>query len=103
MENYKANINLLKLTESEVVELEGEKYLTIPVAKNDIYISTDRNTGQIRGAYLGFVMWETQNNQYGNSHLIKQDFGKEFLEANPDKVKNSPIIGNAKIMVKKRE
>lgn len=100
MGNFRANVNLLKLAESQVVELEGINYLTIPVKKNDIYLSKDRNTGQIRGAYLNLTMWETPNNQYGSSHLIKQDFSKEYLEANPNKAKNAPILGNAKTIVK---
>lgn len=46
------------------------------------------------GKYLNLVLFENKNgpDQYGNTHMVKQDLGKEARE----KGVNAPILGNAR-------
>jgi hypothetical protein len=48
-----------------------------------------------KGKYLNIVLWENRDgpDQYGNTHYITQDVGKEARE----KGIKGPIIGNAKM------
>lgn len=47
------------------------------------------------GKYLDLVIWEKKDgpDQYGNTHIICQDIGKEAR----DRGEKGPIIGNIKI------
>ena len=45
-----------------------------------------------KGTYLDAVLIPTENNEYGNSHMIVQSVSKEEREAGTQ----GPILGNAK-------
>lgn len=49
-----------------------------------------------KGTYCNLVLFETPNSAYGD-YMVKQDLSKEDREAHKD----TPIIGNAKIFVRK--
>lgn len=66
MPNYRISLNLSKLDESAFFQ-----------GKN--------------GTYVNLTMWENDGeDQYGNSHSLKQDMGKDR------KGEKTPYIGNAK-------
>lgn len=100
MANLNIDINLMKLSRVGVASIHGVKCVVIPAEENDIFISQDEQTGKAKGAHLHLSAWENKNgvSQYGDTHYIKSSYSKEFREANPEFVKNSPIIGNARPM-----
>lgn len=98
--NLNGSIDLLKLSRAGVTAINSLQCVVIPVAENDIHITRDQQTNKIRGAYLSFTAWENRGgeNQYGNTHYIKQSFSKEFREKLGGKVKEKPFLGNAKTL-----
>lgn len=98
MENLNIDINLLKLSRAGVASIHGLKCVVVPIEENDIFVSTDQQTGKAKGAYLSLTAWANKNgvSQYGDTHYVKQSFSKDFRNANPDASKNAPIIGNGK-------
>lgn len=103
MENLNLDINLMKLSRVGVASIHGIRCVIIPCEENDIFISQDQQTGKAKGAYLSVTAWAKKSSldangvdQYGNSHMIKQSFSKEFREAHPEVTQQSPIIGNGK-------
>ena len=48
-----------------------------------------------KGCYLNMSAFETQNNQYGDTHLVKPNLPKEVRERMTDEERNAvPILGN---------
>lgn len=47
-----------------------------------------------KGKYLNLTLLDTQDSQYGHSHMVVQDIGKERREAG----EKGPILGNAKTL-----
>lgn len=98
MENLNLDINLLKLSRVGVATIHGVKCVVIPCKENDIFVSQDQQAGKAKGAYLHLTAWANKNgaSQYGNTHMLKQSFSKEFRDTHPNANQQSPIIGNGK-------
>lgn len=101
--NYNLSVNLLKLTNSCVIDVESEttkvvkKGVFIPISDNDLYVSLDESLN-VRGISLALTAWELrEKGKYGDTHIIKQSFSKDFRESlNEEQLKSMPIIGNMK-------
>lgn len=99
--NYNQNLNLLKLKNACIITVKGKteskKGVFIPIQENDLYVAMDESL-KPKGVHLGLSSWELkQKGQYGDTHLLKQSFSKEFRELmSEDELKNTPILGNMK-------
>lgn len=99
--NYNQNLNLLKLKNACIITVKGKteskKGVFIPIQENDLYVAMDESL-KPKGVHLGLSSWELkQKGQYGETHLLKQSFSKEFRELmSEDELKNTPILGNMK-------
>lgn len=99
--NYNQSINLLKLKNACIVTVKGKtttkKGVFIPIEENDLYVALDESL-KPKGVYLGLASWELkQKGQYGDTHLLKQSFSKDFRETmSEEELKNAPILGNMK-------
>lgn len=99
MGNLNLNVNLMKLSRTGVATIKGVKCLIVPIAENDIYVSYDAATMKAKSAYLSLTAWENRDgkpSQYGDTHMVKQSFSKDFREANLEFCSQSPILGNGK-------
>lgn len=96
MENLNLNLNLLKLEKAGVAKIHDKRCIIIPVEENDIYISTDADTGKAKSAYISLTAWSNKGglSQYGDSHYVKLSFSKKYKETHENI--EAPIIGNAK-------
>lgn len=103
--NYNQNLNLLKLKNACIITVKGKteskKGVFIPIQENDLYVAMDESL-KPKGVHLGLSSWELkQKGQYGDTHLLKQSFSKEFRELmSEDELKNTPILGNMKPLEK---
>lgn len=99
--NYNQNINLLKLKNACIITVKGKqtskKGIFIPIEENDLYVSIDESL-KPKGVFLGIASWALKDKgQYGDTHMLKQSFSKEFREGlSEEELKNMPIIGNMK-------
>lgn len=101
--NYNLSVNLLKLKNTCVIDVESKstgvvkKGIFIPINDNDLYVSLD-DTLNVRGLLLSLAAWELkEKSKYGDTHLVKQAFSKEFRETLSDEeIKSMPILGNMK-------
>lgn len=98
MGNLNINVNLLKLNRAGVCTIKGVKCVVIPILENDLYVTYDASTMKAKSAYLDLTAWENKNgaSQYGDTHMVKQSFRKEFREQNAEFCGNAPILGNGK-------
>lgn len=91
--SIKINMAQLKHIQREYTGKSGDKVmcLVIPIAENKMFVGE-------KGVYLDLTAIEIKN-KTGDSkdtHLIKQNFGKEVYEAMYEEERNSyPILGNA--------
>ena len=90
MANYKVKLDLAKLCNAQVVDVQGKKCVVIPVDDNGIFLS------QKGGIYLDLVARENTEPKYGQTHYIKRNVSKktfaEMTNDARDSVKN--IVGN---------
>lgn len=99
--NYNQNINLLKLKNACIITVKGKneskKGIFIPIEENDLYVALDESL-KPKGVYLGLSSWELkEKGKYGDTHLLKQSFSKDFRETlSEEEIKNAPILGNMK-------
>lgn len=101
--NYNLNINLLKLANTCVIDVQSKatgivkKGVFIPIEDNDLYVSLD-NELNLKGLLLSLVAWGLkEKGKYGDTHIIKQDFSKETRETlTEEQLKDKPILGNMK-------
>lgn len=99
--NYNQNINLLKLKNACIVTVKGKsatkKGVFIPIEENDLYVALDESL-KPKGVHLGLSSWELkEKGQYGDTHLLKQSFSKEFRATmSEEELKSTPILGNMK-------
>ena len=99
--NYNQNINLLKLKNACIITVKGKttskKGIFIPIQENDLFVAMDEEL-KPKGVHLGLSSWELkQKGQYGDTHLLKQSFSKDFREQmSEEELKNTPILGNMK-------
>lgn len=92
--NYLLNINLLKLKGAFVANLNGtnerKTCLCIPISESDMAAGE-------KGVYLDLNAYEVSENQFGQSHLLKQRLAKAKYESlSPAERDKLPIIGNMK-------
>lgn len=101
MSSYGININLLKLKNTAVIDLESKKTgtkkkcLIIPITDNDLFLSD-------KGVYLSLNAYEANGLNDNKTHLLKQNFTKEVREKMTEDEKNTlPILGDAKPLIRK--
>lgn len=97
MSNYNIRLDLLRLQGAFTRNLKGKT-----ATKRCLIIPIDDNPGMFlgeKGCYLNAVAYETQNNQYGDTHMVKPDLPKEVRERmTDDERRNQPILGNMRPM-----
>ena len=97
MSNYSIRLDLLRLQGAFTRNLKGKT-----TTKRCLIIPIDDNPGMFlgeKGCYLNAVAYETQNNQYGDTHMVKPDLPKEVRERmTDDERRNQPILGNMRPM-----
>ncbi|MBQ8713058.1 MAG: hypothetical protein IJ551_09625 [Prevotella sp.] len=93
MANYGIKVDLLKLQGAFTRNLKGKT-----TTKRCIIIPIDENPGMFlgeKGCYLNLSAFETQGNQYGDTHLVKTDLPKEVRERMTEEQRRAvPILGN---------
>lgn len=105
--NQKITIDLLKFYGAAIIPIQGaqsvQNCIVIPVDLNDIKVIADEATSQPQSARLYVNAWELKSpSRYGDTHLVKQSFSKDFAEQNEEYVKNTPILGNMRPMEAKQ-
>lgn len=97
MSNFNIRLDLLRLQGAFTRNLKGNT-----ATKRCLIIPIDDNPGMYlgeKGCYLNAVAYETQNNQYGDTHMVKPDLPKEVRERmTEDERRNQPILGNMRPM-----
>ena len=98
--NSSVSINLRKLKNVGICAITGrtgeKDCVVIPIEDNNLFVSRDAE-GRLKGVYLHLTMWDNQTpSQYGAVAYIKQSFSKEYREAHPEEMKQTPILGNVK-------
>lgn len=97
-QNYGIKVDLLKLQGTCMRNLTGRS----GQSKRCIIIPVDDNPSMYlgeKGCYLSLSAFETQNNQFGDTHLVKPDIPKELREQMTEDQKNAiPILGNMRPM-----
>lgn len=93
MSNFSIRLDLLKLQGAFTRNLKGKtatkRCLIIPVDDNDCVFLGEK------GCYMNVSAFETRNNQYGDTHLVKPDIPKEKRERMTEEERNAvPILGN---------
>ena len=92
MSNYNIKTDLRKVRGAFVCNIKGKAEtkacLCIPLDSPDLY------SGE-RGVYLDLTAWETQNNQYGDTHMLRVRVSKDRYNAMSDEERRGlPIVGN---------
>lgn len=103
--DYNQSVNLLKLSNACIVSVKGKtavkKGIFIPIEENDLHLSFDEKL-QPKGVYLNMNTWELrEKSQYGDTHLVKQAFSKDYRDAHEDTANNAPILGSMKPIQRK--
>ena len=92
-QDYSIRVDLQKLNGAFLKNLTGKT-----ATKRCIIIPIDDNPSMFlgeKGCYLNMSAFETQNNQYGDTHLLKPNLPKEVRERMTDEERNAePILGN---------
>ena len=95
--SFIGQIDLLALVGAQVVKVNGQDSIAIPIQSNPSIFMCQSKTGQPKGLLDIFVR-ETASSQYGNSHFVKASVGKSNREklnlSKDDLARVSPIIGN---------
>ena len=102
--NLQGNINLLKMNKACVVGVPTKqggqiKGVFIPIVENDIYLTTDRETGKLNGALLSLnVVERREPSENGHTHYVKPSVGKELREKMPAEAEalSKVYLGNMK-------
>lgn len=92
---YSGKINLAKLKKAKLINIKGNSAtklcVVIPVEDNHLFVS------EKGGVFLDLVAHEVDPSQYGNTHILTQNFPKEVYEKmNDEERKNQPILGSLK-------
>ena len=98
-DSFIGQIDLLMLPKSSVQSVNGQDCIVIPCSANPAIYHMVTRAGQQK-ALLDVFVRATQDNQYGNSHLVKANVGKTNREkygiSREDLPQYSPILGNLK-------
>jgi len=91
--NYNIRIDLLKLNGAFMRNMTGKtatkRCLIIPVDNNPSVFLGEK------GCYLNMVAYETESQQYGDTHFVRGDLPKEVRERMTDEQRKAvPILGN---------
>ena len=91
--DFSIRVDLQKLNGAFLKNLTGKT-----ATKRCIIIPVDDNPSMFigeKGCYLNMTAFETNNNQYGDTHLIKPNLPKEVREQMTEAERNAvPILGN---------
>ena len=87
--NYGIELDLAKMNDTKIIEVDEVKGIFIPFESNDI-----RPTK--RGVISNFGMFEKKANMWGQSHFIKVSFRRKMRDALNAKGFEEPIIGHVK-------
>ena len=105
-DTYIGQIDLLGLVDSRLVTVENEEGVFIPFSSNPSIYRRQTKKGQEK-AELDFVMRPTTNGLGGNTHFVKANVGtanRERMGLSKEEAQQySPILGNAKPLVKREE
>jgi len=88
-------IDIAQLKHALMTTPKGAKCVILPIEENEFEIYESK----IKLKLVGFEYEDKRPNiQYKNTHLLKQYFTKEQLEAMPKEKKDAiPILGNARV------
>ena len=95
--DYSLKVRLTQLTGAFVKDLTGrtatKKCIIIPVDDNPCMYVGEKDV------YLNIAAFATDNQQYGDTHMVKPDLPKEVRERmTEDERRNQPILGNMRPM-----
>jgi hypothetical protein len=101
MTNYGIKIDLLKLQGSFVTNIKGrtmtKRCLVVPIDDARLYLGE-------KGCYLDLAAIELQNQQYSDTHCIKQQLPKEEYEALSEEERRAmPILGGLREIERKQQ
>lgn len=82
------NIQLSKLNGVNVVEVKGQKCVSIPIDSNGIYVS-DKGT-----IYLSFFMSKMKEKKWDKTHCLKRKLTKEeYANWTKEQKEEHPVLG----------
>lgn len=98
MENLSIRLDLLKVAGAFLTKLQGKsatkRCLCIPIDDNPALFLGEK------GCYLDLLAYATENNQYGDTHLLKVSLPKTVREKMTDEERRAqPIVGNVRPFV----
>ncbi len=101
MANYGIKIDLLKLQGACVTNLKGrtttKRCLVIPIDDSRLYLGE-------KGVYLDCTAIELQNQQYSDTHCLKQQLPREEYDAMSDEERRAlPILGGLREIERKQQ
>lgn len=100
--NYNLKLDLAKLKKVGVANITGKtgnkvKCVVIPVEENNIFLS------EKGGIYMDLACFALKQENYGQSHLIKQSLSEEERKSMTEEERNAmPIVGALKPMKAKQ-
>ena len=103
MGNFQGKFDFLKLKNACIINVKGKtgekQGVFIPIEDNKLFVSKD-GSNRSKGAYLNFVAFgNEQPGKFGDTHMIKQSFGKDTRSKMSEEEKRAiPILGNMKPM-----
>lgn len=97
--SFVGQIDLLALVDAKMLQVGDQDCVVIPVGTNPSIFMTHTKAGQQK-ALLDIFIRETSNSQYGNTHFVKANVGRNNREKlgikKEELARYSPIIGNIK-------
>lgn len=101
MANYWLKIDLLKLQGACVMNLKGrtqtKRCLVVPIDDSRLYLGE-------KGIYLDLTAIELQNQQYSDTHCLKQQLSREEYDAMSDEERRAlPILGGMRAIERKQQ
>ena len=90
MANYKLKLDLAKLCNVQVIDVQGKKCVVLPVEDNGIFLS------QRGAAYLDLNIRESREVKYGQTHYAKVSVSKKAFASLSQDVQNAlkNVVGN---------
>lgn len=90
MANYKLKLDLAKLCNVQVIDVQGKKCVVLPVDDNGIFLS------QRGAAYLDLILRECREVKYGQTHFAKVSVSKKTFASLSQDAQNAlkNVVGN---------